>query len=107
MKNLKLGKRRGNNYYLLDNTCMSKQEWLRAVKEQVAEVGDQARLEALKKVAYRSHGKEEAEEVALFLYVSEMHKDESWKQSVGYTEETFKGLREVIDDLGQKQLAFA
>lgn len=106
MRNLRLGKRDGNNYYLLDNTCMSKQEWIRAVKEQVVELGEQGALEGLKKVTYRVHGEEEAEEVALLLYVSGMHNDKAWKQSVGYTESTFKGLKEVVDELGEKQLTF-
>ena len=106
MRNLRLGKRDGNNYYLLDGTRMTKQEWIKEVKHQVAECGDQAKLEGLKKVAYRSHNAEDAEEVALFLYVSEMQKDGGWAQAVGYTEETFKGLKEVVGELGEKQIAF-
>lgn len=106
MENLKLGKREGNVYCLLDGTQMTKEEWIRTVKQQVAECGDQEKLEALRKVAYRTHSKAEAEEIALIFYVSDMHKNEAWKQLVGYTEETFKGLKEVVGDLGEKQLAF-
>lgn len=106
MSNLRLGKREGNNYYLLDNTKISKQEWMQAVKRQIEEGRDQSAYEGLLKVCCMYHGGKNAEETALFMYVAEMHKDEAWKQSVGYTEDTFKGLKEVVDELGEKQLTF-
>lgn len=106
MSNFKLGKREGDVYCLLDGTQMTKQEWIKAVRQKVEKSGDQAKLEALKKVAYRTHSKAEAEEIALLFYENNMHKNEAWKQLVGYTEETFKGLKEVVGELGEKQIAF-
>lgn len=105
MRDLRLGKREQNRYYLLDGKGMSPHEWKKLVKTQAEEKGERAILRGLLEVAKRSQQGTYAEEMALLWYVHRYHEKEDWVQMNNYKPVEEGDLKAVKVD-GEYQMSF-
>lgn len=105
MKDLRLGSRDGNTYYLLDHTPMTRTEWKKAVKEQAEEMGEQSILKGLLEVAKKQQQGTYAEEMAYMWYAHGMHKYVDWCRQHGYKPIQDGDLKTVKVD-GSEQITF-